>query len=272
MKRHNNGLFCFSHQMPFLIGCTVGIALSLIAIPLIEEHCLWYTKESVSRSAFVSSSESVDEYEPVLKLDGKPKEEASRVERVQLYRPRYYSTELNIREKLLVAVLTTPKTIVTLGYALNRTLSNHGGKVVFFVLGAESESTDVPYTSVVWFSDKRSVLIPFYMLQHIADHFLNEYDFFFFAKDTTYIREHKLNSFVSRISISQSVHIGESLDFDSLYCSLEAGILLSNNIVKATTEDLDWCIQHAFSDSSSDNFGRCVLHGTQQSCSSTVQV
>lgn len=265
----------FPQRIPFFVGCTFGIALSLILVPLVEERCLRFLN-SDGRSVLIptgtASSNIADDYEPVLLLNGKAKKNVQRQEKSSVVRPRYYSTELGIREKLFIGILTTPNTILTLGSALNRTLWRHANKLVFFIEGeSEAQNIDVALNSVVSFADKKTGLAPFHMLRHIADNYINDYDFFFIAKDTTHIRGLKLLDFVSHVSISQSVHVGKGADEDSLYCSVDAGILLTNNIVKKTVEDLNWCIKHAFSESHSDNFGRCVLHGVGQPCVSKIQ-
>lgn len=36
--------------------------------------------------------------------------------------------------------------------------------------------------------------------------------------------------------------------------------------------NMDWCIQNAYSDESSENLGRCVLHGSSLACQSSVNV
>ncbi|CAL1267451.1 unnamed protein product [Larinioides sclopetarius] len=268
--------FYFSHQILPILGVCFGITLSLIIMPLVEENCLNHHKDLFSGksepqySGAITVSPTVDDYDPVLYLNSKPKN-IPRPGKIQIPRARYYSTELNIREKLFIGILSTPQSIYSMGSALNRTLSKHIDKIMFFLEGAETENLDLSIGSIIGFPDKREILGPFNMLQYVAENYLNEYDFFFFAKDTTHIRGKKLLDFVSHISITQNVHLGRPLDIDSFYCNLDAGILLSNSVLSKVIKDLDWCIQHTFSDSSSDNFGRCILHGTDQPCQSFIQ-
>lgn len=236
-----------------------------------EERCSMRNKLASLSQITETASPTVDDYEPVHNLNTKLKKGA-RIDKVQVPRPRYYSTELGIREKIFIGILSSPQTILTVGSALNRTVSKYASKVLFFLEGAEAETIDVNIGSVVGFPDKQEILAPFNMLQYIADNFLNEYDFYFFTKDTSHIRGHTLMDMVNHISITQNVHMGQPLDSDSLYCSLDAGVLLSHSVFSQTVKDLEWCVQHTFSESSSNNFGRCVLHGTEQPCVSSVQV
>ncbi|XP_015920966.1 chondroitin sulfate synthase 2 [Parasteatoda tepidariorum] len=263
--------FFFSHHIISIIGFCFGITLSLIVMPIMEEKCSHphLTQDRISDTK-TSALTAIDEYEPVMHLDTKPKN-VPRPEKIQIPRARYYSTELGIKEKLFIGVLSTPSTISSLGSALNKTLTKHANKILFFLEGADSENVDLSSNSIVNFPDKREILAPFNMLQYVSNNFLNDYDFFFFAKDTTHIRGKKLLEFVSHLSIIRDVHLGQPIEIDSLYCNLDAGILLSHSVLSKTVQNLDWCIQHTFSQSNSDNFGRCVLHGTDQSCSSEIQ-
>ncbi|XP_054721269.1 chondroitin sulfate synthase 2-like [Uloborus diversus] len=271
MRFLNRVKFYFSHQISLVLGCCLGITISLILLPITEEHCSRQQNflPVTGASEMSPQSTTVDEYQPVLNLHNKPKN--SHFEKPQVPRSRYYSTELGIREKLFIGVLTTSQTILTLGSALNRTLSKHANKIIFFLQGSEAENVDSNVGAVVAFSEKRDILAPFNMLQYVSENFLKEYDFFFFARDTTHVRGKKLFELTTHISITQNVHLGRPLDPDSLYCSLDAGILLSHSVFFQTVKDLEWCVQHTFSESDSDNFGRCILHGTDQPCASTVQ-
>lgn len=265
--------FYFSHQILPILGICFGITLSLIVMPLVEQNCHRELSSAEQQMSLESPTTltSADDYEPVVYLNSKPKN-LPHPGKVQIPRARYYSTELGIREKLFVGILSTPQTINSLGAALNKTLSKHVDKIIFFLEGTETENLDPNLGSVVTFPDKREILGPFNMLQHVSENFLADYDFFFFAKDTTHIRGKKLLDFVSRISITQNVHLGLPVNADSLYCTLDAGILLSHEVISRTVKDLEWCVQHTFSHSDSDNFGRCVLHGTDQSCQASMQV
>lgn len=52
---------------------------------------------------------------------------------------------------------------------------------------------------------------------------------------------------------------------------LDAGILISNSVLKAMREHLDWCVVNAISNNLSENFGRCVHYSTKLSCQNAVQ-
>lgn len=53
---------------------------------------------------------------------------------------------------------------------------------------------------------------------------------------------------------------------------LDAGVLLSNSVLTAIMDNLDWCIKNSFSDNHSENLGRCVAKSINLDCQEEVQV
>lgn len=53
---------------------------------------------------------------------------------------------------------------------------------------------------------------------------------------------------------------------------LDAGILLSNSVIRKMITNVDWCVRNAFSNSDNDNFGRCVQHSIKLPCQTSIQV
>lgn len=214
-----------------------------------------------------------DEYEPHINLAGKP-QKAKKVPQ-NLIRPRYYSSELGIREKLFIGILTSEQTVSTLAVAVNKTSSHLVNKLMFFMDAAGAEKANVitlKLPGIVGFVDTREILKPFHMLKYLTDNFLEEYDFFFLTRDTSYINAKHLMNIVKKISVSHEVHLGGMSKSDApTYCTLDGGILLSNNVLKKIQSSLDWCVKNAFSDTDDDNVGRCILHASQLPCQSTFQ-
>ncbi|KAH8040724.1 hypothetical protein HPB51_012039 [Rhipicephalus microplus] len=122
------------HKKLVPIGICFGIVLSLTAVPFMG--CQRRKSPPSAKDGFsLWQSAPVDDedFEPVLRLEGRSKtSQANSPEKVALKRPRFYSTELEIREKLLVVVLTSPETVETFGAAVNRTLSRHPNKLIFY--------------------------------------------------------------------------------------------------------------------------------------------
>ncbi|ESP02248.1 hypothetical protein LOTGIDRAFT_138772 [Lottia gigantea] len=185
----------------------------------------------------------------------------------KLIRPRYASTELGIRERLFIGVITSKNTIDTLGVAINKTVHQHATKIVFFM--EEKGQTLPPGMSVVSFSDKYPHLVPIHVLKYVSEHYPETYDYYLFVSDRAYIRGEKLADLINHISVSQHVYMGfpQALNGASgNYCPLEGGVLLSQSILSRILNELDWCNTNCHSSDPSLNLGKCIQHSTELSC------
>ena len=223
--------------MPMLLGVCLGMTLSLFSSTTSEESCHIDiigisnpSKLGTGRKANALGSEDFeygnsDDFEPRLRV-----QEKSKIGKTQktLLRPRYASTELGIREKLFVGVLTSKNTIDTFGVAINKTLTHHIPKLVFFM---NSRGPVLPSgLSVVIFSNEDTRMVPFHMMKYIADHYINSYDWFYFITDETYVRGDKLMDFVENCSISNNFYVGKAYsnpNSGEVMCDIDGGILLS---------------------------------------------
>uniref|UniRef100_A0A1B6C963 Hexosyltransferase n=1 Tax=Clastoptera arizonana TaxID=38151 RepID=A0A1B6C963_9HEMI len=260
----------FRQNTYFIIGIVAGLGLSFLLIPLVETDCIGETSRRIRPRVH---SFDPEEYEPRINLAGKPKIEV--VKDNVLIRPKFYATELGVREKLFIAVLTTPETISNLGIALNKTAAHLTSKIMFFIDAPSAQKINVSslkLPGIVGFTDTREILKPFHLIKYILDNFLEDYDFFFIIKDSAYINIKNLYNFVNKISISEDAHVGQPTpNDDNSFCSLDSGILISNSVVRKMKESLEWCVKNAKQDSANDNFGRCIIHSSELPCTNTIQ-
>ncbi|KAF9407525.1 hypothetical protein HW555_012481, partial [Spodoptera exigua] len=185
-------------------------------------------------------------------------------------RPRYYSTELGMRGSLLTGVLSSEEALKSQIAALNRTTASLQPALKFFIT-ASAVSSVPGMANVVGFTDTREMLKPFHALKYLADNYLEEYDFFFLVSDTSYVNAQRLTELVSQLSVSEDIYMGTIAEDDSHYCSLEAGILLSNSVLRAVHAELDWCVRNSYSAHHHENIGRCVLHAARRACADRAQ-
>lgn len=264
-----------------IIGLCIGIALSLIQTPFMEDECIKSLTLDLRSSDRLGKLRDLrsegpaneEDYEPRLVLDNKyDKGDIAKNSKTQkLLRPRYYSTELGIRDKLLVAVLTTKDTIKTFGLAVNKTVSHHVDKLIFFIdgIGSKKLGLNIP---VVGFKDEKPLIKVFRVLSYLSENYINDYDYFLLVSDRTYIHGRKIYDTVKKISISENVHMGMLVDNpESLYCSIDAGIILSHSVLRAVSGKLSWCTRNTYSETDTDNLGRCILHATDLPCTSSLQ-
>lgn len=213
-----------------------------------------------------------NDFEPQLNLAQKPM--AAKKEQKSFVRPRYYSSELGIREKLFVGCLSEQEHIETLATAFNRTSAHLIDKIKFFI-NADNVKSTFQLKNIVGFTDTREHLRPFHVLKYIADNYLDDFDYFLIVPDTTYLDSRALRRKVAQISISFDIYLGTPVEGGSgadKYCDLAAGIVLSSSVIRRMRANLDWCVREAKSGSHSENIGRCVKYATKiEACQSSWQ-
>lgn len=266
----------------FLIGFTVGLVLT-ICMP---DHAWEITAQECPELEVKRLESTIDDFEPRLNLINKPMIAKKIVKNI--IRPRYYSSELGIREKLFVGVMTSQDRINTAATAFNRTTAHLVDKMKYFINAADNVRTNFQLKNIVGFTDARDHLKPFHVMKYIADNYLDDYDFFLLTTDTTYVNVRQLLDRIRHISITFDVYIGETrsasemmdsaernriVDIDRSYCDLESGILLSSGLIRKIRSNLDWCVRNAATNFDSLNIGRCVKYSSKiGNCQQSFQV
>lgn len=210
---------CWSNAY-LIIGICMGLSFSLLLIPIDidKQHDII---ESLDHSS--NTLEDIDPYEPRIHTDDKPQQ--MQKARKTFVRPRYYSTELGIREKLFVGIITSQEHLHSRDIALNKTITHIVDKVRYFISIPEGSKPNVSFPGIVGFTDTRNILKPFHTMKYIIDNYLENYDYYFLVKDVSYINARGLMEFVNKISVSQNVHVGVQSKINT-YCSLGKSVYL----------------------------------------------
>ncbi|XP_068158123.1 chondroitin sulfate glucuronyltransferase [Drosophila tropicalis] len=290
----------------FVIGLLLGLVLSFY-IPqdiwelVQQEECPQEAAENLLIERFGQ------DFEPHLNLINKPLAAKKPVKNV--IRPRYYSSELGIREKIFIAVMTSQEHINTFATAFNRTTAHLVNKIKFFIY-ADSVKANYKLKNIVGFTDTRESRRPFHVIKYIADNYLDDYDYFLMVPDNVYVDARKLNTLLYHMSITFDLYMGGTRNdnnhdnakqqqqypnyhngeggqggnddagtppepvevSDRNYCSLEAGILLSSSVIRKMRNNLDRCVRIGISNDHSINIGRCVKYASHVSgCQETFQ-
>lgn len=206
----------FRQNFYSIFGIIIGLLFGSVFIPILEDGCFpvdfFYRGNTLDKLS--------EEHVPKINTITRPFKAQKSPQK--LLRPRYFSTELGIRKKLFVAVLTTQQTINTRGIVVNKTTSHLVDKLTFFIDAPGTQKLNVSYLKlpgIVGFIDTRVILKPFHVLKYIKDNYIENYDFFFIVNDSAYIKARKLNEIVQKISISQDVYASTKIQ-DSVFCSL----------------------------------------------------
>lgn len=125
-------------------------------------------------------------------------------------RPRYYSSELGIREKIFIGVMTSQENINTFATAFNRTTAHLVNKIKFFI-NADSVKLNYQLKNIVGFTDNRESRRPFHVIKYIADNYLEDYDYFLLVPDNVYVDARKLNALLYHMSITFDLYMGGTL-------------------------------------------------------------
>lgn len=203
-----------------------------------------------------------EDFEPQLNLAQKPMIAKKQVK--SLVRPRYFSTELNVRlDRLFLGVLTVQENIDSLATAVNKTTAHLVNKIKFFI-HANNVQTNFKLKNIVGFTDTRENYRPFHVLKYIADNYVEDYDFFFLIEDSAYLNAKALmEQLLNHISMSFDVYMGMKIeDSDEGFCDLKAGIILSSSVIKKVQRKLDACVRGAEGNQHSINIGKCIQLAT----------
>lgn len=194
---------------------------------------------------------------------------------VHFSRTRYIHTELGIRERLLVGVLTSRATLNTLAVAVNRTVAHHFHRTFFFT---GLRSPKVPHgMTVVAHGDDRPVWLMYETVRHLHEHYGSDYDWFLLAQDDTYMQADRLCELVGHLSAGQDLYMGRAEEFiggeeKARYCHGGYGYLLSRSLLARLQPHLDTCRNDILSVRPDEWLGRCIIDYLGLSCVEVHQV
>ncbi|XP_077584570.1 chondroitin sulfate synthase 2 [Stigmatopora nigra] len=262
---------------PVVIGISLGFTLSLLSVNWTEDAC--YPDEDAplgqeeqlkgarkpNSISMVNQGESEADFEPRIV----PYKQVAQTTVKKVFRAKYISTELGIRERLFVGVLTSKSTINTLGVAVNRTISHHLDTVVFFT---GTRNRKVPHGMfVVSHEDERQIWNMFQTMKYIYDHYINEYDWFYFVQDDVYTEADRIKNMVDHLSINREVYMGCPEEFiggvmEGSYCNGGFGYLLSRTLLLRLQPSLENCRNDILSARPDEWLGRCIIDYTGINC------
>ena len=228
-----------SRNQYFVIGFVIGFLYSYYA----PEDLTDVVRDCPEATNALNAENYENDFEPKLNLEQKPMIAKKPVKNI--VRPRYYYTELGIREKLFIGIITSQENIDSLATAINKTSAHLVNKIKFFI-NADNVKSNFKLKNIVGFTDTRENLRPFHVLKYIADNYLDDYDFFFIITDTAYINARLLKEKLNHVSVSFDVYLGSRLadDLDdnrpnsNQYCNIDTGIVLSSSVIKKIRANL----------------------------------
>ncbi|XP_035285253.1 chondroitin sulfate glucuronyltransferase [Anguilla anguilla] len=275
--RLSSFLALFRPALPLILGLSLGCSLSLLMVSWTqgdtEESCgdefvnggLFPGSLGGDRQGGHGADPGNEDFQPrVVPYHKDPNKPHKKV-----LRTRYIHTELGIRERLLVGVLTSRATLGTLGVAVNRTVAHHFHRTFFFT---GLRSPKVPHgMAVVAHGDDRAVWLMYETVRHLHAHFGSDYDWFYLAQDDTYTQAERLSELVAHLSAGQDLYMGRAEEFiggeeRARYCHGGYGYLLSRSLLARLQPHLDACRNDILSVRPDEWLGRCIIDYLGLSC------
>lgn len=259
MNLRNIGPLCF--------GFFFGSLVSLIVFPSLRRFStdLCSTNRDVSLAEQQTTNNDIENnYEPVI-VQTQPGIKSNAGKKSKLIRPRFYATELGVKDKLFVTVIIRKENL-TFAVALNKTIAHHVNRLLFFSdtdinlrITNSGNNVSNQLFLITWpktLTDETSKF--YFVLNYVAEHFLNNYDWFYFVTDSTYVKAFKLYEFATHLSCGFDVVLGKKRKHHN-YCSLESGFLISHGGLKKISSVLSKCREgnHEIITDSNANFNEC---------------
>ncbi|XP_043916511.1 chondroitin sulfate synthase 2 [Protopterus annectens] len=277
---------------PVVIGISLGFTLSLISISWVEESCgggdvrrgdsslvgggaaIQGEPANVNGARRPNSvqlgSDNGDprqNFEPRI-VPYKPDPEVQKMAK-KTVRARYISTELGIRERLFISILTSKNTLNTLAVAVNRTLGHRLDRVFYFT---GMRSRKIPHgMSIVTHGDDRPIWNMYQTIKYILEHYISEHDWFYFVQDDTYTEADRIKNLVGHLSIDADLYMGHPEEFiggdtEGRYCHSGFGFLLSRTLLLKLQPHLENCRNDIVSARPDEWLGRCIIDYASVSC------
>ncbi|XP_019735427.1 chondroitin sulfate glucuronyltransferase [Hippocampus comes] len=275
-------LAVFRPALPLILGLSLGCSLSLLMVSWTggdaddacggelanagRLHLARGDAQSDAKDDARGGEGGDDDFQPrIVPYHKDPNQQQHK----KVLRTRYIHTELGIRERLLVGVLTSRATLNTLAVAVNRTVAHHFPRTFFFT---GLRSAKAPHgMAVVAHGDDRPVWLMYETVRHLHRQHGADYDWFLLAQDDTYMQAERLSGLVGHLSAGQDLYMGRAEEFiggeeKARYCHGGYGYLLSRSLLARLQPHLDACRNDILSVRPDEWLGRCIIDYLGLSC------
>ena len=235
--------------IPLLLGICIGIALSFIILPFIEERtCEWdssyaFTLKRHTKAVKNNGDRFFDgidlnsfrgaEFDPLV-IESKQSGAHSVKKPV---RQRFAHSEIDMKEPIFVGYLSSPDQLKNRLVALNKTLVNYATPntlaVKFFINASKKQvdqSTTSTASSIVALNLLDVNLLPLISLKHMANQYGRRYKYFMLTPDTVYTKK-SLTDGISSLKDEEPCFCFAS--DDETDCDYSTGLLISNVSMRA---------------------------------------
>ena len=215
-----------------LIGLGLGICLGFIVVPSLDnvDNCGGHYEVPLTREDNPNYAKNLNLpslLRPSTSTSVSTVAELKNNSEMTFRRPRYFSTELGLRKKLLVGVIITKTMDVEVLKGLNQTLAPRADKLIFFVGGNDSDEyvirvKSLGLTSVIHVVDNKTngnnlERVALKVVKYVGEKFSEQFDYFFTIADKFWVNGRLLVETVLRLSITDNFFMGaQTKEFCSL--------------------------------------------------------
>ncbi|CAG7786687.1 unnamed protein product, partial [Allacma fusca] len=225
-----------------LLGLCLGVTVGIAFVPIdLNFGCSINPRAVTVPQKLPTVSAEVDESPVVPSPSPAPQMEIKNTSGEKFRRPRYFSTELGLRRKLIGGIILSNSSCLAGIIQINQTLSQRVDKLLFFLGGKDSgkrarELRSLGLNGVVEINSGESPwgevslnLVTLRVIKYLGERFGEGYDHFFLSLDQFYVHGRLLMDLVGKISVSQDFMWGVP-GKDS--CSLDRGFVLSRRLIQ----------------------------------------
>eukprot|EP00794_Sanderia_malayensis_P003815 gene3815-4344_t len=284
--------------LPIVFGVSIGFALSIVYIPIVEQFCLYdiaensndfqstkidnlKTKENSTN--YQSNIETIIQVQPSVK----PRQSEFNYD----FRPYFIYSELGFRFKLLIAVITSEEKLEDYAVAINNTWAKELPKVIFFTAYSKNVDFHEKYNrklnlNVVQLpdvgEDSPRVDLLFKMTQYLKDHYSSNYNLFMRVNDNAYINPKQLMKFINTLNSSEDLYVGYASKFKEQYtyedntywkdwtrdtfCFGNSGLIISRNVLLKLAKNIDNCLGAIKTQDENFAYEACVRKTINKGC------
>lgn len=288
----------FRPVIPAIIGVSLGFALSMFYIPVVEQQCLYDLEES---QVLILGHQQPGESESrkTTSKESKPVTHNTVAPKVTHFsyglRPFYVASELGHRDKLLVGILTSEENIDSLVLAVNNTWGPLLPKIIFFTPFSRdvdfyekySKVLGLPIVQLTDVEDENfsKTKMSFKMLKYMRDHYANNFEWFMRVEDAMYLKAEKLVELLNSVNSSKDIYLGrpgsfranggkgdEDLYTQEKYCQGGGGVALTRSALMKLVPHLDSCLENALTEQEDVELGRCLYKNVKLQCTWSYEV
>lgn len=236
---------CGRVLIPVLVGICIGVALSFMILPYIEEiGCeLKMPASSIHQTFYSAGHQGVNmnsfrksEYEP--RVIGSKQSESQMVKRPMRY--KFAQQEIDMKDAVFIAYLTSTQQIALRSAALNRTLfgdmhEKASATIKFFHTQENTHSqTSHKVPGIVDFHLLQPSALPLLTVKYLANPSRTKYKYYAIVPDTVYIIPHAITQLLELLADDDDMYIGFPKTPHDFECDLTFGFILSQVCNKAS--------------------------------------